>query len=575
MAWSSSARLSALNPHATLSHSNTADQPKQRNPLLPRGDAHPQQYEAAQHVHLAPTADFAATIPLSELIQAEQLSQTMKGTRHGGSSLSETALAASLSQSNNSLARSQAFATGSSPTSTLPLRVPVGSKYSVALAQVHAARADRMQRLPAGWSQAAANDAEAQRREHSVGVAVYSDAAHAELLADALEAQAEQRRKRRVRTAPQRASSDLDGRGVSISDATSPSAAADPSRRRSASRLAVSSAKAEHFWSGVREQEARLAARLAERMEAKHARDEEAFQHMLGQLGQNQDLLANMEQYLALGEAEGERRRERLYQQWCAQVYEPLQSAVQAGLAGRSTSSIEARRQALFADFLQISNSKGATGLYGDVVREEAYDALAARSSVLRVRVPGGPLNDPLKAAEQQREAEWALHQTFYPQATRIRPQVKESLLPPPVWARGRIEATPHGRYSLLRGNVQAPVGKRLLDASQLAALRDSRDPHSVGESFDHYRVDQDPATGKQQYFRRGKRVEGYDQDLDKWGYDILASTEPSVRSRVRQQQQQTQQPPQTLPALYRPAPSSTHFVPSASEEKQAFVPSP
>jgi hypothetical protein len=283
---------------------------------------------------------------------------------------------------------------------------------------------------------------------------------------------------------------------------------------------------------------------------------------MLARLGENQDLLADMDQYLALGEQEGERRRERLYQQWCAQVYEPLQAAVSAGLAARSTSSIEARRQALFDDFLRISNSK-KRGLYGDVVIESDYDALAARRHVLRVRT--GHLHDPLKASRHQADEEWKLHQVFYPEAQRIEHRVKDSLLPAPVWAKGRIEATPHGRYSLLRGNVQAPVGKKQVDRDQFASPNGGGALHTAQEALDHYTLDLDPSTAQAQFFgvNKGKRTAGYDRDNDPHGYDILASTEPSVRRRFQMRAEADRKAVAQLPAI--PANQSPSASPASS----------
>jgi len=407
---------------------------------------------------------------------------------------------------------------------------------------------------------------------------VYNGALYGEIAAEARDAQAEiAQQRRRARTAPRRSNLSATAPIDALTAEEAALSAALSPRRRGAERAALATAKLQHFWQTVRDEEARLSQRLRERMEAKHARDDAQFAAMLSRLGENKDLLADMDQYLALGEEEGERRKERLYQQWCAQVYEPIQSAVSAGLAARSTASIEARRRGLFDDFLRISNSK-KRGLYGDVVIESDYDALAARGHVLRVST--GKLRDPLKAAREAADDEWALHHVFHPESRRIEHRVKDSLLPAPVWAKGKIEATPHGRYSLLRGNVAAPVGKRLVEPQ---LVRPGQHRHTAAESLDHYDVDTDPRTAAAQFFPHGgKRVQGYDRDNDPHGYDILASTEPSVRRRFQMRAEQERRDVQALPNIGaqgapshaqspsdRQGLSTGHFVPARST---AFV---
>lgn len=336
-------------------------------------------------------------------------------------------------------------------------------------------------------------------------------------------------------------------------------------------RAALHAEKLSELWSNVAESKDRLASRLADRMARRHAREEADFQAMMGRLDDNKELLQEIEEYLGHADTQDERRREQLYQAWCTQVYAPMQAAIAGGLAGRDTSSIESRRVRLFNDFLRASNSK-SKGLSNESA-VDSYDPLEARSHALRVRV--GPLNDPLKAGRQATEAEWQLHKTFHPSAERIIHQTKSCLLPPPIWAKYRIESTPHGRYSLLKGNVALPVGKRLVEPD--ASLRDA---NTVQNSFDHYTYSTDAGLARQQYFgsRGGKRTEGYHTNNDPHGYDILASTEPSIRARFEAREAavaQLQSPSQASQAHALPAISSSplHFTPAATAAR--FVESP
>lgn len=514
MSWSSSARLAALQPHSAFAVTN--DYPKQHNALR-TGES-----DGAAHVRMAVTADFARTIPLAELMHADrtqqmqrQMARSGRGDGAAGASATSTSpLGATLNRTQQQLQPPAAFASTLPPppsfsqTAQLPVRVPAALGYSAALAQMHADRADRMVRQPRGWSQGEALARAARRdEEKEERIAVLKPDVHDAIVADSIDAQL-RHAQMRAQSAPHR---NGDGRG----DAARRSAAA-------ADRAAHNSAKQQQFWADVQEQKERLAKRLSERMSLRRARDDAAFASMLARLNDNKDLLADIEQYLAIGEQEGERRKERLYQQWCAQVYEPTQSAIAAGLAARPTADVEARRVRMFNDFLRASNRK-KEGLHLDVLVEPGYFPLESRRHTLRVHT--GKLRDPLKASLQSADDEWRLHKIFHPDAERIVHQTKSTLLPPPIWAKYKIESTPHGRYSLLKGNIAPSVGKRLVEPD--AALRD---PHGVRDSLDHYTIDTDPATVRAQFFKKGKRVEGYDNASERVDYNIVASTEPSLR---------------------------------------------
>lgn len=567
MSWSSSARLQALNPHSSFAF--TPDVPKQPNPLHAGSGAAGGQYSDHVRAGSGATVDFSRTIPLSELMAAEQMGKTQQA-HYRGRAVSAAGMRSTMQAPlHATLARTQDL---TATMGVLPVKVPKAYGYTAALDAVHASRADRLVRLAPGWSQAEANAKALQRHEEKEqSIAVYNERIHNEMIAESEEARAAAHRRERARTSAL-ANRQRPSTGESGSDPM-----AGTRRPRShggvsstSDRAALHAEKLTEFWGSVAEQKDRLASRLADRMARRHAREEEAFAAMLGKLDENKELLAEIEEYLGHAASQDERRRDQLYKAWCTQVYAPMQAAIADGLANRDTSAIEARRVRLFNDFLRASNAK-ARGLYNDSAVDD-YDPLEARQHAMKVRV--GPLADPLKAGRQATESEWSLHKTFHPSATRIEHQTKPCLLPPPIWAKYRIESTPHGRYSLLKGNVSLPVGKRLVDPPA------QRDTNNVGNSFDHYTYSTDARLARQQFFPRGgKRTEGYSTNNDPHGYDILASTEPSIRARFEareasaavanggaasQQQQQQQQP--SLPAI-----SPSHFTPTPSR----FVESP
>ena len=520
--WRTDARLAGLNPHSTFAFS--PNYPKQPNPLL-----------ASPHLEPIATAtggttQFSRTIPLSELMQADvdvskrsspqpsRLHTSQHPRRSASPTLqrAQTAQHASTSSSSPNLAASS----GS-------FRIPYADRYSVALAAVHSERADRLIRQPKGWSQGGKiAKLERQREEQNERIHIYQPGIHEELVHPRVHSSSSPSKRSTFIPSSDDTSSVLSHIHPSSlaslgSVASTAIAAALNPRQRAAEKVEMSQKKLNDFWKQVENEKKQMQMKLQQRIARNQAKEERQFQTLMEKLNDNQDLLQEIDEYLTLHSADSAHRKETLYQSWCQQVYGPIQSMIQTGLAQRSVSEIEARHRKQFESFLKISNKK-KHGLHNDVILEDDYNPLESRKDVLRISV--GHLHDPLKSQFEQDREEWKLYQQFYPEAERIHHQTK-TILSPTMWGTGKIEATPHGRYSLLHGNTQKPVGKKLVEpsASYTSAF-------SAKNSFDHYQIDTDPETVKSQFFRKGKRVEGYEGAADKADYNIVNNVEPSFK---------------------------------------------
>jgi hypothetical protein len=512
--WSSAARLQALNPHSTFAVS--PDVPKRSNPLL--ADAN------ASHVHVAPAMDFTRTIPLSELMHADATSPVgRRRTQTPSASFARTMI--------GTMTNFGATTHNFTSSANLPLRVPSGDTYSHSLSTVHASRADRLIRQPKGWSQSEANRKKQQRQEEKEErIHIYQPTVHSELLQSAAQSRSStapagilpphRQRPAFIPSDPSGASL-LGQLGATAEMAIT--AALDP-ETRAREREELARKKLKDFWNDVNEEKARVAAKLKERIARNAAAEELRFEKMMSRLNENQALLKEISEYLSLHTEQSEARKEALYRAWCAQIFGPISDAIASGLAQRSTTSIERRRRREFSEFLAMSNAK-PKGLANDAILADEYDPLQGRRAYMKISV--GHLHDPLKHAQEQEEEEWKIYKSFHPEAERIVHQNKE-VLPLHQWAKYKIEATPHGRYSLLKGHVLAPVGKKMVHPSESYASE-----FTTGSSLDHYRIDTTQEAVKKQFWSHGgKRVEGYEAQAEQGrDYNILNANHPSIAS--------------------------------------------
>ena len=151
-----------------------------------------------------------------------------------------------------------------------------------------------------------------------------------------------------------------------------------------------------------------------------------------------------------VGEAIGDferrllRRKERLFEEWCHQIFEPIQQRVDAQLAATTSAELNEKRCAMLESYLTEFNKKHC-GLFRDIIIEADYDPLTQqKENTLKYRKPKTK-NDPTKNRETREQSESTMQE---PRPPPLRPAGAASGGRVEVEKWGTIEATPFGWHA-------------------------------------------------------------------------------------------------------------------------------
>ena len=143
---------------------------------------------------------------------------------------------------------------------------------------------------------------------------------------------------------------------------------------------------------------------------------------------------------LKLIDNEKELKRRQLYAEWKDKVYDPIDTAVKETAQRMHESGIARVRRREYKNFLETTNKKG--GLFLDCVDEAEYDPGVLNRLSIRVAAPS---HDPTKRILQKRVEEMGM---VPGKAVETVKDGTRDTIPPPMWATGKIEATPHGHFA-------------------------------------------------------------------------------------------------------------------------------
>jgi hypothetical protein len=150
-----------------------------------------------------------------------------------------------------------------------------------------------------------------------------------------------------------------------------------------------------------------------------------------------------------------QRKKERLYNEWTAQVFQPMQDSINEHLAKTSDFEIEERRRAMFQCFLEESNRK-ANGLFRDIIIESDYDPLAQAAAAVVKYQPVSIAVDPTKNRGTREMGDQVASGLLRSLPVDGRAEkFKRGALPVALW--DHVEVTPYGRYSGERANAKKP----------------------------------------------------------------------------------------------------------------------
>ena len=229
--------------------------------------------------------------------------------------------------------------------------------------------------------------------------------------------------------------------------------------------------------------------RLKEKAATKEREFEERFKAFQER---NSELIRSVDGAIAADEAWRTRKQERLFNEWSAKVFQPMQDQINAQLASISDSEVEERRRAMFQSFLDESNRK-TNGLFRDIIIESDYDPLAqAQQSTMRYK-KSSIADDPTKNRATREMGDRLASGLLRELPGDPRLKHKRNEVPVQLWA--TMDATPHGRYNQV---IDGPAKKPGFNASHVV--------------LDHYNVPMGAdgaAIVRKETNARGKRVIG------------------------------------------------------------------
>lgn len=123
------------------------------------------------------------------------------------------------------------------------------------------------------------------------------------------------------------------------------------------------------------------------------AKSKALFDEVFAGLDYTSGITGAIQDMLALAATTKANKREQLYNEWKAQVYDKLTDRIQDAVAARSVSEIENRLQHNYQDYLTTTNNKLA--VFRDVIIEADYNPLQYQSQNVRYRTDD--IRDPIE----------------------------------------------------------------------------------------------------------------------------------------------------------------------------------
>lgn len=201
----------------------------------------------------------------------------------------------------------------------------------------------------------------------------------------------------------------------------------------------------------VREKEFQMKFEVAKKeAERKHqerhlhreAQFEERFKNFVER---NKTLVQEVDGAIQADVAWRQRKKERLFNEWTTNVFQPMQDQLNEQLAGLTDKAISERRREMFEKFLYESNRK-ANGLFRDIIIESDYDPLLQSQQATLKYKPVSMADDPTKNRATRELGDRMASGLLKLAPEDERQKVQRGTVPVEMW--DRMESTPHGRYA-------------------------------------------------------------------------------------------------------------------------------
>lgn len=163
-----------------------------------------------------------------------------------------------------------------------------------------------------------------------------------------------------------------------------------------------------------------------------------------------QEFLDSVDKSLSLHDEAARNKTRRQFEDWNTVVHGRIQSDISSQLDSKPYKDLNREKNRDYQKFLNITNKKAA--IFRDIIIESEYDPLEPNRRAIKAKP--GKLNDPtLHILQKTIDESTMLDPDFAKKSRRIG---GKDTLPTEMWASGKIEATPHGRF----GKMMAAAGK-------------------------------------------------------------------------------------------------------------------
>jgi hypothetical protein len=188
---------------------------------------------------------------------------------------------------------------------------------------------------------------------------------------------------------------------------------------------------------------------LAQRRE----RDEKRLGILSNKLRESLSFLDDVDKDLALVDETKRTKTRRQFEDWNQNVHGKIVGKIAKEVNSMDKKALHEKKNEYYNKFLEITNRKPA--IFRDIIIEAEYDPQEVNRASIRAKT--SRLKDPLNIDFQKMESENAMLPPKPGGEAGKKKELCRDSLPAPLWASGKIEATPFGMFSSLMDDAHKP----------------------------------------------------------------------------------------------------------------------
>lgn len=181
-------------------------------------------------------------------------------------------------------------------------------------------------------------------------------------------------------------------------------------------------------------------------------RDEKRLGMLSNKLRESMSFLDEVDKDLSLVDETRLTKTRRQFEDWNQNVHGKIVGKIAKEVGSMEKKALHEQKNLYYNKFLEITNRKPA--IFRDIIIEAEYDPLEVNRASIRAKT--SRLKDPLNIDFQKMESENAMLPPK-PGGEAGKKELCRDSLPAPLWASGKIEATPFGMFSSLMDDGHKP----------------------------------------------------------------------------------------------------------------------